>query len=64
MVRDYGFVVTDKTAWSLAIRAAPSVASSGYLGSTVDYAVMNGFPWEDLALLTVGSDAVPTPTAS
>lgn len=60
--RDYGLVITDRTLSGLALRAAPSVAAAGFLGGTADYDVLAAFPWSDLQLLAVGSDANQTPT--
>ena len=62
-VRDYGCVILDKTDADCAFRAAPSVGSKGFLGSSPDYNILNGFPWADLQLLAVGSDSNPTPTS-
>lgn len=60
-VRDYGFVITDRTLNGLAIRATPS--SSAYLDGTADFAVLAGFPWQDLQLLAVGNDTTQTLTS-
>lgn len=57
----YGIVVTDQSG-NLAIRAAPSVGAGGFLGASPSYQVLNNFPWADLQLLAVGSDADHTPT--
>jgi hypothetical protein len=58
-VRDYGMVVRDKSSGGITVGAEPGVAH--YLNGTPSYAVLNGFPWSSLQLLTVGSDADPNP---
>lgn len=58
-VRDYGFVVNDRTLWCLAVRAEPDCEP--FYNGTPYWALMDGFPWADLQLLAVGSDAAPNP---
>lgn len=59
----FGIVVTDRTLSGLGMRATPSVRAGGYVGSTADFDVLDGFPWGDLQLLAVGSDTNQTPTS-
>lgn len=60
----FGWVLDDM-AGSLGVRAAPSVAAAGYLGTAHDYEVFDGFPFGDLVRLdaTNMSDTNQTPTA-
>lgn len=57
---DYGVVFTD-TAEGVTLRMEPG--ADAYLDAPIDIGeVMTAFPWADLQLLEVGSDAVQTPT--
>jgi hypothetical protein len=58
-VRDYGFVVDDRTLSNLDIRATPSAAS---LLGVAPSSVLNKFPWDQLEVLATGSDSNPNPT--
>jgi hypothetical protein len=55
-VRDFGLVVWDK-AGALTFRAEPAVDFGGVAG----YDVLDGFPWGDLQVFAIGSDANPNP---
>lgn len=57
----HGAFITDKTAWNLVMRATPSCGP--LLNGTADYDILAGFPWQDLQLLTPGSDSNPVPTS-
>lgn len=59
-VRDYGLVLTDK-AGTLEIDGEAGCVA--YLNGTPNYQILNGFPWGDLQLLAMGSDATPNPLA-
>lgn len=60
----HGWALDDMSG-SLGVRAAPSVASAGYLGTAKDYEVFDRFPFRDLIRLdaTNMSDTNQTPTA-
>jgi hypothetical protein len=64
----HGIVVGDKTNSSIGFRLEPmpnhSVAPecAALLDGKAGYNALNGFPWSQLQVLAIGSDANPTPT--
>jgi hypothetical protein len=59
----YGLIIDDKTSSSLNFRVEPGCERTAWWGSTPTYNQMRNFPWQQLRVIAVGSDAQPNPTA-